>query len=121
MSRYDLVVIGTGILGLASARELLRRHPGLRLAVLDKEHRIGQHQTGRNSGVIHSGVYYAPGSFKAQLCVRGAGMLYEYCAAKGIPAERCGKVIVAVDDSELGRLANLAERATANGVEGSEL
>src|SRR4051794_4958123 len=120
-TRTDLVVIGAGILGLATARELLGRLPGLDLVIVDKEHDIATHQTGRNSGVIHSGVYYAPGSFKAQLCVRGAGMLYEYCAANGIPAERCGKVIVAVDDSELERLDNLAERAKANGVEGAEL
>src|SRR3954451_19696673 len=120
-TRADLVVVGAGILGLATARELLGRLPGLDLVIVDKEHDIATHQTGRNSGVIHSGVYYAPGSFKAQLCVRGAGMLYEYCAANGIPAERCGKVIVAVDDSELERLDNLAERARPNGVEGSEL
>ncbi len=121
MSRYDLVVIGAGILGLASARELLRRHPGLRLAVLDKEPRIGQHQTGHNSGVIHSGIYYAPGSFKARLCVQGGRELYAYCAEKGIPTERCGKVIVASDTSELPRLEELMRRGQANGVEGLEL
>jgi L-2-hydroxyglutarate oxidase len=89
--------------------------------IVDKEADVATHQTGRNSGVIHSGVYYAPGSFKAELCVRGARMLYAYCAETGIPAERCGKVIVAVDDSELARLDSLAERAKANGVEGAEL
>jgi L-2-hydroxyglutarate oxidase LhgO len=120
MSRYDLVVIGGGILGLASARELLHRHPRLRLAVLDKEHRIGQHQTGHNSGVIHSGIYYAPGSFKARLCVQGGRDLYAYCAEKGIPTERCGKVIVASDESELPRLDELMRRGQANGVEGVE-
>jgi (S)-2-hydroxyglutarate dehydrogenase len=120
MSRYDLVVIGAGILGLASARELLRRHPHLRLAVLDKEHRIGQHQTGHNSGVIHSGIYYAPGSFKARLCVQGGRDLYAYCAEKGIPTDRCGKVIVAADASELPRLDELMRRGQANGVEGLE-
>jgi L-2-hydroxyglutarate oxidase LhgO len=120
MSHYDLVVIGAGILGLASARELLRRHPRLRLAVLDKEHRIGQHQTGHNSGVIHSGIYYAPGSFKARLCVQGGRELYAYCAEKGIPTERCGKVIVAADESELPRLDELMRRGQANGVEGLE-
>ncbi|HLH22138.1 MAG TPA: L-2-hydroxyglutarate oxidase [Chloroflexota bacterium] len=120
MSRYDLVVIGAGILGLASARELLRRHPRLRLAVLDKEHRIGQHQTGHNSGVIHSGIYYAPGSFKARLCVQGGRDLYAYCAEKGIPTERCGKVIVAADESELPRLDELMRRGQANGVAGLE-
>jgi L-2-hydroxyglutarate oxidase LhgO len=121
MSSYDLAVIGAGILGLASARELLRRHPALRVAVLDKERRIGQHQTGHNSGVIHSGIYYAPGSFKARLCVQGARELYAYCAAKGIPTDRCGKVIVASDESELPRLDELWRRGHANGIEGLEL
>jgi L-2-hydroxyglutarate oxidase LhgO len=121
VSTYDLAVIGAGILGLASARELLRRHPRLRLAVLDKEHRIGQHQTGHNSGVIHSGIYYAPGSFKARLCVQGGRELYAYCAEKGIPTDRCGKVIVAADESELPRLDELMRRGQANGVEGLEL
>src|SRR3954451_4384263 len=120
-TRTDLVVVGAGILGLATARELLGRLPELELVIVDKEAEVATHQTGRNSGVIHSGVYYAPGSFKAELCVRGARMLYAYCADNGIAAERCGKVIVAVDDSELERLDNLAERAKANGVEGAEL
>lgn len=121
MAIYDLAVIGAGIVGLASARELLLRHPRLRLAVLEKEPAIGAHQTGHNSGVIHSGVYYAPGSLKARLCVQGSRDLYAYCAAKGIPAERCGKVIVAADEGELPRLAELHRRGIANGVEGLEL
>jgi L-2-hydroxyglutarate oxidase len=121
MPRYDVVVIGAGIVGLASARELLRRHPRLRLAVLDKEPALGQHQTGHNSGVIHSGLYYAPGSLKARLCVQGARELYAYCAEKGIPAERCGKVIVAADETEVPRLEELYRRGQANGVEGLEL
>jgi (S)-2-hydroxyglutarate dehydrogenase len=118
---YDVVVIGAGIVGLASARELLRRRPGLRLALVDKEPRVGAHQTGHNSGVIHSGIYYAPGSLKARLCVAGARELYAYCDANGIPTERCGKVIVATDESELGRLQTLHERGLANGVEGLEM
>jgi L-2-hydroxyglutarate oxidase LhgO len=118
---YDVVVIGAGIVGLASARELLRRRPGLRLALVDKESRVGAHQTGHNSGVIHSGIYYAPGSLKAQLCVAGARELYGYCEANGIPTERCGKVIVATDEPELGRLQMLHERGLANGVEGLEM
>ncbi len=118
---YDIVVVGAGIVGLTSARELLRRRPGLRLAVIDKEPRVGVHQTGHNSGVIHSGIYYAPGSLKARLCVAGARALYAYCEANGIPTERCGKVIVATDPSELGRLQDLYERGRANGVEGLEL
>jgi L-2-hydroxyglutarate oxidase LhgO len=118
---YDVVVVGAGIVGLASARELLRRQPGLRLALVDKESRVGAHQTGHNSGVIHSGIYYAPGSLKARLCVAGARELYAYCEANGIPTERCGKVIVATDESELGRLRSLHERGLANGVEGLEM
>ncbi|HSR26513.1 MAG TPA: FAD-dependent oxidoreductase, partial [Candidatus Eisenbacteria bacterium] len=85
MVTYDVVVVGAGIVGLASARELLRRRPGARLAVVEKEPRVGVHQTGHNSGVIHSGVYYAPGSLKARLCVSGARELYAYCEANGIP------------------------------------
>lgn len=121
MRSYDVVVIGAGIVGLASARELLRRHPALRLAVVDKEPEIGRHQTGHNSGVIHSGIYYAPGSLKARLCVAGSKDLYAYCAERGIPTERCGKVIVASDESELPRLENLYQRGTANGVQGLEI
>jgi L-2-hydroxyglutarate oxidase len=121
VSAYDVVVVGAGIVGLASARELLRRRPGLRLALIDKEARVGGHQTGHNSGVIHSGIYYAPGSLKARLCVAGSREIYAYCEANGIPTERCGKVIVATEESELGRLRNLYERGRANGVEGLEL
>jgi (S)-2-hydroxyglutarate dehydrogenase len=118
---YDVVVVGAGIVGLASARELLRRRPRLRLALVDKEPRVGAHQTGHNSGVIHSGIYYAPGSLKARLCVAGARELYAYCEANGIPTDRCGKVIVATDESELGRLQTLRERGLANGVEGLQM
>jgi L-2-hydroxyglutarate oxidase LhgO len=121
LATYDVVVVGAGIVGLASARELLRRQPGLRLALVDKEPRVGVHQTGHNSGVIHSGIYYAPGSLKARLCVAGARELYAYCEANGIPTERCGKVIVATDESELGRLQSLHERGLANGVDGLEM
>ena len=121
MKQYDLAVIGTGIVGMASAREVLRRHPRLRVAVLDKEPVIGTHQTGHNSGVIHSGIYYAPGSLKARLCVQGARDLYAYCEEKGIPTERCGKVIVASFPSELPALQELYRRGTANGVEGIEV
>jgi len=118
---YDVIVVGAGIVGLASARELLGRRPGLRLAVVDKETRIGVHQTGHNSGVIHSGIYYAPGSLKARLCVAGAREMYAYCQQREIPTERCGKVIVATEESELGRLGALYERGRANGVEGLEM
>jgi L-2-hydroxyglutarate oxidase len=115
---YDIVIVGGGIVGLATARELLKRRPGQRVAILEKESTIGQHQTGHNSGVIHAGVYYAPGSLKARLCTEGRLKTYEYCEEKGIPFEKCGKLIVAIEEEELPRLQNLWERATANGVPG---
>src|SRR4051794_10252905 len=93
----------------------------MRLAVLDKEPSIGQHQSGHNSGVLHSGIYYAPGSLKAKLCVEGQRELYSYCEQKGIPTDRCGKVIVASTQDEVPRLENLLERGTANGVQGLEM
>src|SRR5918912_3511183 len=114
----DIAIVGGGIVGLASARELLRRQPGRRVAILEKESTIGQHQTGHNSGVIHAGVYYAPGSLKARLCAEGRQKTYEYCDEKGIPYKKVGKLIVAVEEEELPRLQNLWERATANGVPG---
>jgi L-2-hydroxyglutarate oxidase len=114
----DLVVVGGGILGGAVARELLSRRPGARLAVLEGEPRIGAHQTGRSSGVIHSGIYYEPGSLKARLCVEGSRALYDYCDAKGIPYRRSGKLIVAVEEGELGRLDELERRGIANSVVG---
>lgn len=121
MRSYDVVVLGAGIVGLAVARELLHRYPKLKLGVLDKEPTIGQHQTGHNSGVLHSGIYYAPGSLKAKLCVEGQRELYTYCEQKGIPTDRCGKVIVASTEAEVPRLENLMQRGTANGVQGLEM
>ena len=117
-SWYDIIIVGGGIVGLATARDLLIRRPGQRVAILEKESAIGQHQTGHNSGVIHAGVYYAPGSLKARLCAEGREKTYEYCEQKGIRYEKCGKLIVAVDEEELPRLQNLWERASANGVPG---
>jgi (S)-2-hydroxyglutarate dehydrogenase len=117
-NRSEVLLVGAGILGLAVARELLARKPGLALTVLEKENAIAQHQTGHNSGVIHSGIYYAPGSLKAQLCVEGARLMYAYCDEQGIPTERCGKVVVAADESELPRLEELRRRGEANGVPG---
>ncbi|HEY4896177.1 MAG TPA: L-2-hydroxyglutarate oxidase [Solirubrobacteraceae bacterium] len=116
--RCDLAVVGGGIVGLAVARELLARKPGASVCVLEREDDIATHQTGHNSGVIHAGVYYQPGSLKARLCVEGARDLYAYCEQRGIPAQRCGKVIVATDPSELERLEELERRGHANGVEG---
>ncbi len=114
----DLAVVGAGIVGLATACEMARRRPGLRIAVLDKEAELGAHQTAHNSGVIHAGIYYRPGSLKARLCVEGARALYEFCERHEIAATRCGKVIVATSADELGPLAELERRALANGVEG---
>ena len=107
---------GGGIIGLATAREVLLRYPSLRLAVLEKEDAIGQHQTGHNSGVVHAGIYYAPGSLKAKLCVRGLDLSYAYFRDRNIPHSKCGKLIVAVSESELPRLDALYERGVANGV-----
>jgi 2-hydroxyglutarate dehydrogenase len=114
----DLAVVGAGIVGLAVARELAERHPRLSVRVLEKEDRVGAHQTGRNSGVVHAGIYYKPGSLKARLCVEGARLLYEHCDRRGIPYERCGKLIVATSDGELPALDELERRGAANAVEG---
>lgn len=118
---YDVAVIGGGIVGLATAREFLKRHPGLRLIVLEKEDLLAAHQTGHNSGVLHAGIYYAPGSLKAQACVQGRAEVIEFCNEHGIKYELCGKLIVALNEQELPRLMNLWERAQANGVPGIEL
>ena len=112
----DVAIVGGGIVGMAVARELLARRPGARLCVLEGEDRIGRHQTGRSSGVIHAGIYYEPGSLKARLCVEGARSLYTYCEERQIPFEKSGKLVVAVDESELGRLDELERRGRANEV-----
>ncbi len=114
----DLAIVGAGIVGLAVARELLSRRPGLRLVVIDKEPQVGAHQTGHNSGVIHAGIYYQPGSLKARLCVEGAAALFDYCEQREIALDRCGKVIVALHERELERLDELERRGRANGVPG---
>ncbi len=111
-------VVGAGIVGLAVARELTRRRPGVRVLVLDKEDRVAVHQTGHNSGVVHAGIYYKPGSLKARLCTRGGAMLREYCADRGLPYEECGKLVVAVTEQDVVRLDELAARAGANLVPG---
>jgi (S)-2-hydroxyglutarate dehydrogenase len=116
--RFDVVVIGGGIVGLATALAISGAHPRLRLAVLEKENRLAAHQTGHNSGVIHSGIYYAPGSQKARLCVEGARLLRRFCDENGVPVRRTGKVIVAASEEELPRLEILQQRGAANGVAG---
>jgi 2-hydroxyglutarate dehydrogenase len=114
----DLVVVGAGILGLAVAREALRRDPDLRVHVVEREERVGAHQTGHNSGVVHAGIYYAPGSLKARLCVEGARDLYAFCERHDVPVERCGKVIVALTEDEVPGLDALEWRGRQNGVPG---
>jgi (S)-2-hydroxyglutarate dehydrogenase len=116
----DLAVVGAGIVGLAVARELGLRHPGARIQVLERERAVGMHQTGHNSGVIHQGVYYRPGSLKARLCRAGADALYRYCDEHGIDAQPLGKLVVAVDEGELERLDELERRSRANGVPEAE-
>ena len=116
MRTTDLVIVGGGIVGLATALELQQHQPDARVLLVEKEPTVAQHQTGRNSGVIHAGVYYAPGSLKAQFCREGAAATRAFCDAHGLPYEDCGKLIVATDPSELPRMQALFQRATANGL-----
>ena len=116
--RFDIVIIGAGIVGLATAREALTRRPRARLMVIEKENRVAAHQSGRNSGVIHSGLYYRPGSIKAATCVSGRAELLAFCRDEEIPHAICGKVVVAIDAREAARLEELRRRGAANGVQG---
>ena len=118
VEQHDLVVVGAGIVGLAVAREWLVRRPHDAVTVLERESAPARHQTGRNSGVIHGGIYYQPGSLKARLCVEGARLMYEYCEHNAVPVERCGKLIVALSSDELFRLDDLEARGIANAVPG---
>jgi (S)-2-hydroxyglutarate dehydrogenase len=118
---FDLIIIGGGIVGLATALAAARNTPGLRLAVLEKEGRVAAHQTGHNSGVIHSGLYYKPGSLKAKLCVEGAQAMVRFCQEHALPHDVCGKVVVATTEAELPALDELHRRGTANGVPGLEM
>ena len=120
-SQYDIVIIGGGILGLSTAMQLLERSPQWRVAVVEKEEELATHQTGHNSGVMHSGIYYRPGSHKAQFCVAGLNNMVKFCEENEIEFQQCGKVIVALHESELGRLQDLYERGTANGVPDLEI
>src|SRR5438128_900744 len=112
---YDVTIVGGGILGLATGLALTARDPALRLLLLEKEPRVGMHQTGHNSGVIHAGIYYRPGSLKARLSVQGVQSMMAFCDAHDIPYEKCGKVIVATDERELVALDELYRRGSANG------
>ena len=119
-ARFDLAIIGGGIIGLATAYKVLGLWPRLRVVVLEKEAGLATHQSGHNTGVIHAGIYYRPGSHRARLCREGKSELETFAVEHGIPFRRCGKIIVALDESELPRLAQLKERGLANGVEGLE-
>jgi L-2-hydroxyglutarate oxidase len=119
--RYDFCVVGGGIIGLATAREILKRRPGASLVLLEKEAELAAHQTGHNSGVIHAGVYYAPGSLKARLCRAGNQRTKQFCAEHGIPIEECGKLIVATTAIEMQGLADLRTRCEANDIPAQEV
>jgi L-2-hydroxyglutarate oxidase len=116
VAAVDLVIAGGGIVGLATAYRFLERFPDRTVVVLEKEATVAEHQTGRNSGVLHSGIYYKPGSLKATNCRAGRMAMQEFCQRHGIPFDVCGKVVVAVDENELGALDRIAKRAAANGV-----
>lgn len=120
VDRADVAIIGAGIVGLATALRLLEQKPDLRVVLLEKEATVASHQTGHNSGVLHAGLYYQPGSLKARLCREGKVDLEAYCEAHDVPVEHTGKLVIALDDSELGRLEALKERALANEVPGLE-
>jgi (S)-2-hydroxyglutarate dehydrogenase len=118
---FDIGVIGGGIVGLATAMALKSQFPGQSIAIVEKEAEVATHQTGHNSGVIHAGIYYKPGSYKAKLCVEGGRLLTEFCDMADVRYDRCGKLIVATSEEELPRLQSLYERGTANGIQGLEL
>jgi L-2-hydroxyglutarate oxidase len=118
LSDLPVGIVGGGILGLAIGRELARRYPGLAVHVFEKEDQVGAHQTGHNSGVVHAGIYYKPGSLKAVLCTRGRELLREFCQQRRLPYDECGKMVVAVDEPEVDRLDALELTARANGVPG---
>ena len=115
--KNDIIIIGGGIVGLATALQLKNKKPQLRLTIIDKENDLATHQTGHNSGVIHSGLYYKPGSLKAKNCIKGYRMLLDFCEREGVPYERCGKVVVATNAGEIPFLKKLAERGKQNGLE----
>ena len=117
----DIVIVGGGIVGLATAYHLTEKYPDKKILVLEKEDEVAHHQTGNNSGVIHSGLYYKPGSLKAKNCIDGYHMMIQFCDEHHIPYDLCGKVVVATDKSELGRLRDLFDRGRENGLEGLEM
>jgi L-2-hydroxyglutarate oxidase len=118
MEKYDVIIVGAGIVGLATALQIKQQRPALKVMVLEKESKVAAHQTGNNSGVIHSGIYYKPGSLKALNCIEGYHLLIEFCKAHQIPFELCGKIIVATSESELTALDNIYKRGVENGLTG---
>ncbi len=118
---FDVAVIGGGIVGLATAIQFQSRHPDARLVLFEAERQVGQHQSGRNSGVLHSGIYYRPGSLKATLCRQGKTAMEAFCEANEIPFDRCGKVIVATSEAELAQLESIQQRAIQNGVQAERI
>jgi L-2-hydroxyglutarate oxidase len=118
---FDVVVVGAGIVGLATTYKILEKEPSLKLLLIEKESGVSKHQTGNNSGVIHSGIYYKPGSLKATNCIRGYKMLLDFCAANNIAYDICGKVIVATDESEIPAMMTLYDRGIKNGLEGLKI
>ena len=120
-SQYDVTIIGGGIVGLATALKILDAYSSTKLLILEKEAQLARHQTGNNSGVIHSGLYYRPGSLKARSCVTGRKALIEFCNENSVPYELCGKVVVATSQEELPRLDELHRRGVANGLQGLEI
>ena len=119
--QYDIAIIGGGIIGLSTAMHILQKRPTLKVVVVEKENTLAKHQTGNNSGVIHSGIYYKPGSWKSEFCVSGVTKIKEFCDDNEIEYVECGKTIVATSENELGRLQDLYERGQANGVPGLEM
>ena len=117
MKKYDFILIGGGIVGISTAWQLQIRYPDAAILLLEKEQTLAQHQTGRNSGVIHAGVYYQPGSLKADFCKRGGAATFSFCREHGLPVEQCGKILVATDDVELERMTGLENRCGQNGIE----
>ena len=114
--QYDFVIIGGGIVGVSTAWQLQSQYPNKKVLLLEKEDALGRHQTGHNSGVIHAGVYYTPGSLKARFCQQGADATLEFCKANNIPFDQCGKLLVATDREEYHRMLALAERCQENGI-----
>ena len=121
MRNFDIIIIGAGIIGLSTAYKLLEKDSSLKISIIEKENSVAAHQTGHNSGVIHSGIYYKPESLKAVNCITGYKMLLEFCDENNIPYDICGKIIVATEEKELSSLQTLFERGNANRLEGTKI